>query len=434
MVPTVFIHTLGCRTNIADSSLLGRRLTAGGFALVTEAATADIVLVNSCTVTNGADRDVGKALRRLRRDNPSQLLVVTGCLPAAQRRHPALDGADLALPGNEPEAVVDAISAAIARAGWSAPAGPGPAALRAYEDASGLTRATIKIHEGCDCHCAYCIVPTARGAPVSRPVDDVMADVEGALSAGFQELVIAGTHLARYGLERGEEDGLVELMKRLEAYSGSCRFRLSSLEPDSRLEGIIEQLAGNSCWCPHLHLALQHGSDRILADMRRPYLVAEIGRTLEQVARQLPEANVGADFIVGYPTEDDARFEEGFARVKELPLHYLHVFAYSPRPGTRAAQLPRSSTSAEVKARSAALRKWADGQQESFRQSMVGTVREILVEKRRQKSGNQLMALTDNYLLLVVDGPDHWTGSRKMVQVELSTEGSLAGRSIDVVE
>ena len=434
MGPTVFIDTLGCRTNIADSSQLGKQLTASGYALVADPAGADVVLINSCTVTSGADRDVGKALRRQRRDNPGQLLVVTGCLPAANGRHRVLEDADLAIPGNDPAAVVASIHRAIALAGRLEPAIPGKLSPRGYEDASGLTRATIKIHEGCDCHCTYCIVPSARGCPASRPVDVVLADVEGALAAGFQELVIAGTHLARYGLERGEEDGLVRLMEQLERYSDRCRLRLSSLEPDARLEGIVERLAGNSCWCPHLHLALQHGSDKILAEMHRPYRFAEVRRTLEQVARQLPEANVGADFMVGYPTEDESRFEEGFAQVRELPLHYLHVFSYSPRPGTPAAQLPCESTAAEVKDRSARLRQWARGRQEEFCQSMVGTVREVLVEKRRRKSGNHLLALTDNYLQLQVDGPDHWTGTRKMVQVELSATGRLAGRSIDVVE
>ncbi len=434
MAPSVLIDTLGCRTNVADSSLLGSQLVAQGYDLVAEVDTADVVLVNSCTVTLGADRDVGKTLRRLRRAKPSLLLVVTGCLPTAHGHHRVLEAADIAIPGNDPLVVVSRLVVALKKAGIEPPSTAGSVSSRAYEAVTNLSRANIKIHEGCDCHCAYCIVPTARGRPVSRPVEQVLADVEGALEAGFQELVITGTHLARYGVEQGEEDGLVRLMERLEEYGDRCRMRLSSLEPDSRLNGIVERLAGNPCWCPHLHLALQHGSDQILADMRRPYRFVDVVKTLELVDRRLPDANVGADFIVGYPTEEEESFNEGLRRLQDLPVNYLHVFSYSPRPGTPAAELACKSTSQDVKQRSAQLRKWAAGCRASFEDSMVGTVRQVLVENRRDRQENHLMALSDNYLQLLVDGPDHWMGSRKMVQIDRSATGRLTGRSIDVVE
>lgn len=434
MAPSVFIDTLGCRTNVADSSQIGAQLVAAGYDLVGNAAAADIVLVNSCTVTIGADRDVGKTLRRLRRAYPDLLLVVTGCLPAAHGDHRVLAAADRAVPGNDPATVVNQLSAALEQAGMKVPLAYGASSPRAFELATGLSRANVKIHEGCDCNCAYCIVPNARGGPVSRPVDEVLADVEGALEAGFQELVITGTHLARYGVEQGRDDGLVRLMERLEEHGDRCRLRLSSLEPDARLDGVIERLAGNRCWCRHLHLALQHGSDQILSDMRRPYSFAEVSTFLEKVATRLPDANVGADFIVGFPTEDEARFNEGYERLRALPLNYLHVFSYSSRPGTPAAVLPCQATSAEVKARSALLRGWAAGQQEAFAEAMMGTLREALVEHRRNSPQGSLVALTDNYLQLLVDGPDHWMGSRKMVQVERFASGRLVGRAIDGVE
>jgi threonylcarbamoyladenosine tRNA methylthiotransferase MtaB len=434
MAPSIFIDTLGCRTNVADSSLLGAQLVALGYELVAQASQADIVLVNSCTVTLGADRDVGKTLRRLRRATPGQLLVVTGCLPTANHNHRVLDDANVAISGNDPETVVARLAIAVKEAGLALPTPTVVPSPRAYEATNNLSRANIKIHEGCDCHCAYCIVPTARGGPVSRPVEEVLADVEGALAAGFQELVITGTHLARYGVEQGQEDGLVRLMEQLEQYGDRCRLRLSSLEPDARLEGIIERAAGNPCWCPHLHLALQHCSDRILKDMRRPYRFAEVQRTFEHVAKLLPHANVGADFIVGYPTEDEQSFNDGYRHLQELPVNYLHVFSYSPRPGTDAALLPSISTSREIKERSALLRQWAADRKEAYAASMVGTVREVLVENRRARQAHLLVALADNYLQLLVNGPDHWMGKRKMVLIEKTASGRLDGRAIDVVE
>ncbi len=434
MAPSIFVDTLGCRTNVADSSQLGAQLVAAGYELVAAAAGADIVLVNSCTVTLGADRDVGKTLRRLRRADPGQLLVVTGCLPTAHESHRVLDDANVSIAGNDPPTVLERLAVAVEAAGLALPTTTTQSSPRAYEEANKLSRANIKIHEGCDCNCSYCIVPTARGGPVSRPANEILADVEGALEAGFKELVITGTHLARYGVEQGQEDGLVRLMEQLERYRDRCRFRLSSLEPDARLEGIIEQVAGDSCWCPHLHLALQHGSDKILRDMRRPYGFAEVRQTLEQISRWLPQANVGADFIVGFPTEDEKSFDEGYRHLQELPVNYLHVFSYSPRPGTDAAKLPPIATSQEVKERSALLRQWAAQRKDTYAASMVGTTREALVENRRDRQGHELVALTDNYLQLLVDGPDHWMGQRKMVLIEKSPRGRLAGRAIDVVE
>jgi threonylcarbamoyladenosine tRNA methylthiotransferase MtaB len=435
MTVSVYIDTLGCRTNVADSSLLGAGLLAAGYHLAASPDLAQVVIVNSCTVTLGADRDVGKTLRRLRRGRPEALLLVSGCLPRAQATHRVLATADVVVAGNHPDQVLEALEAGLRQRGTSLPVPiSNPVSLRAYEASMRLSRANIKIHEGCDCHCSYCIVPTARGGPVSRPVHQVLMDVESALDAGFQELVLTGTHLARYGLERNEENGLADLMSLLEQYGDRCRFRLSSLEPDLRLPAIVQRMAQASCWCPHVHLALQFAGDAVLSAMRRPYRFEQVANQVRQVKTLLPEANVGADFIVGFPTESQADFHEAFANLETLPIDYLHVFSYSARPGTPAASWPVVSTVSEIKARSAQVRALSDERQKRFVRSAHGRWREVLVEHRRRRAGGPLLALTDNYLQVSVAGPDHWMGKKMMVCIEQTPDGALAGRPVDGVE
>jgi threonylcarbamoyladenosine tRNA methylthiotransferase MtaB len=423
----VFIETLGCRTNVADSSAIAGHLVGAGYRLVGDAADADIVLVNSCTVTLGADRDVGKTLRRARRASPDACLAVTGCLPRAQADHRVLADADLAIPGNDPAEILRQLSHVHPRfsreMGGATPSHP-------YETSRHLSRANIKIQEGCDGVCTYCIVPIARGAPRSRPEREILADVEAALDAGFQELVLTGTHLARYGRDRGEEEGLARLMATLERYRDDCRMRLSSLEPDSRLDGLLDRVGGSAFWCRHFHVALQHGSDRVLADMRRPYRFADVAGFVARAVAAVPDVNLGMDVIVGFPTEDDEAFAECFQRVRELPVSYLHVFAFSPRPGTPAAEWTPVAPVDAVKERSRQLRNWAAARRQAYARRFVGAPREVLVERRRAGDGGPqepLLGLTDNYLQVRLDGPDTWMGTRRQVRLELDGRGRLRG-------
>lgn len=419
----VCIQTFGCRTNLSDSSELARALFAAGYQLVKEPVAADIVLVNSCTVTSGADRDAGKALRRARRVAPDAHLVLAGCLPVAYPQHDVCRFADAVAPGNDWNAVVKAL-------------GPSPLLHLAagteqqsnlardfpFENLLNLSRANIKIGQGCDQGCAYCVVPSARGRPVSRPLDDVLGQFRQARMAGFQEVVLTATHVARYGEDRPGAPDLAGLMKAVESEADNCRVRLSSLEPDALLFVALDRMQKSKVWCRHVHVALQHASDTVLQRMGRPYRFRDAAKFINQAHSLIAGVGIGLDVIVGFPGETEEEFRELEEALATVPFSYLHVFAYSPRPGTRASFGPPVG-SQQVKERSRRLRQLAASKREAFAAAMVGAKLDVLVEKRREPLQGRLMGLTDNYMRVYMDGTDDWKG-RLIPSTVVSVEGA----------
>ena len=408
----VHIDTYGCRTNLADSSLLARELAGRGMELVASVTGAEVVVVNSCTVTHGADRDAGKALRRARRANPDALLVLAGCIPAAYPEHGVLGFADVVVVGNRPEVIIEAV---VAHAQAHAHAHGKERRLRAglefaLEDLLNLSRANIKIGEGCDEGCAYCIVPSARGRPVSRPLAEVLGDVAAATAAGFTEVVLTATHVARYGRDLTPPSSLDYLMGELEKSKQACRVRLSSMEPDEHLFPVLERMGRSARWCRHAHIALQHCSDPILEAMGRKYRWEDAARLVNGAAELVPGIGIGLDVITGFPGETEREFDEGYERLEQLPFAYLHVFSFSPRPGTRAAAAGPVPAVQAVKERSARLRRLSAARKLAFARSFVGKRLEVMVEKRRERQGGRLIGLTDNYLRVYMEGPDGLMG------------------------
>jgi threonylcarbamoyladenosine tRNA methylthiotransferase MtaB len=428
MAERICILTIGCRTNVADSSNLGRILADAGYQLVRNPATADWVIVNSCTVTHGADRDAGKLLRRARREAPEAKLIICGCLPQAYPEQAVLANAQIVVAGNKPEtllAIIGEHGAAHSTAAVKTGKHLSNNELFPFEESRSLSRVNIKIQEGCDCRCTYCIVPDARGAPRSRPLEMVLAEVERAFSGGFQEVVLTGTHLARYRENEKGAGGLPELMKHLEELHPNGRIRLSSLEPDIRLLPVLECMANSRVWCRHLHVSLQHGCDKILQDMGRPYQAAEVLAFARQAA-QIPGLALGMDIIAGFPTETDEHFTRGYEMIQEIPFTALHVFAFSVRPGTPASKL-RPLPVPIVRERSKLLRQLAHQREQEFYQANCGKSADILVERRRDKLG-RLIGLTDNYLRVYFKGEDSLMGKRIAGWLSSSPEGELLAR------
>lgn len=404
----VCIHTFGCRTNLSDSSNLARSLTEAGFTLVKDDEMADVVVVNSCTVTAGADRDVRHALRRARRAGPAAHLVLAGCLPVAYPGHEATRLADTVMAGNDWQSVVGLLKSScnpdISR--------PDSLLARHFplENLLNLSRANIKIGQGCDQGCAYCIVPSARGKPESRPLAEITENISLAKQAGFSEVVLTATHVARYGDDRPGQAGLEQLLDAVQETAGDCRVRLSSLEPDERLFVVLDHMSRTTSWCRHIHVALQHASDDILRRMGRPYRLEEAARFVRRAHEMVPGIGIGMDVIVGYPGETEEDFEILRSALESLPFTYLHVFAYSPRPGTRAAT-GKPVPPPVVKARSLTLRTLAGRRKAAFARRLVGTEIGVLVEKRREPRLGRLMGLTDNYVRVYMDGIDGWMGN-----------------------
>jgi threonylcarbamoyladenosine tRNA methylthiotransferase MtaB len=408
---TYAILTLGCKLNQADSAAVAGRL--GGPAKAAPLEEADLVVLNTCTVTHRADREARRLLRTIRRSNPRALVAVMGC---ATRRDAE---AFRAMP--EVDEVIESGQslATFLAAHSSGSASGGHACVPYFGD---RTRAFLKVQEGCDFPCTYCIVPAVRGASRSVPPDQVTEDLTRLLDGGYREVVLTGINTGEYGKDIGFRGGLPALVERLLARPGAFRIRLNSVEPRAVTPAMTTLMKREPRLCPHLQIPLQSGSDAVLAAMKRNYRSGFYADLLRAVAGEVPGVALGADVLAGFPTETPKDFEATLALVEELPLAFVHAFSYSPRPGTAAAALPPLGAK-EVAGRTALLREAGERKAKHFAASFAGTVREALTLLPEGEAGR---ALTDNYLHVNLD---ERLPANRFVRLELSTgeDGVLRG-------
>jgi threonylcarbamoyladenosine tRNA methylthiotransferase MtaB len=406
-MPHYRIVTLGCKLNQAESSDLEARLRALG--LTRAGGEAEVVVLNTCTVTGNADREARQIARRLRRENPRATIIATGCyaerdpgalgaLPGIDHvvglseqatRVPALAAEALGLPA---PAVRDHLGVFGATTGCD----PGP-------DPGDRTRAYLKIQDGCNLRCSYCIIPSVRGSSRSLPSDVVLARIARLVEAGFQEIVFTGVNTGDYGKDLDRPLGLSHLLEQAVRVPGLGRIRLNSLEPRTVTGDLIACLTSSSGRvAPHLQIPLQSGSDAVLARMRRPYRLRDYARVVEALRRAIPAIGLGADVIVGFPGETALDFESTFRFIESSPLNYLHVFSYSARPGTSAASLPDRVPPDVVRERSASLRALGADLSFRFRRSFVGRELSVLALREIRPDG-RLRGLSDNFIDLGLD-------------------------------
>ncbi len=391
------IVTFGCRVNQADSQRLEAGLLARG-AEPASSDTADLVIVNSCSVTASADQGVRQIVRRLARANPAVRIVVTGCY--ATRR----PGEVAALPNLlrvVPNDHKDGLAADLAGAlGLTTAAhfgeGEGSCGARIQPGVAGRTAYTLRVQTGCDEGCAYCIIPATRGRSRSVPLAQVLDEVDQAEAAGFAEIALTGVHLGGYGRDLSPATSLLALLTALDARPGGLRFRVSSLEPMDCVPAIVDLVSAGDRFHPHFHLPLQHASDRMLSAMRRPYTLDAYRRTVDRVRERLPHAAIGSDLIVGFPGETDEDFAASERYLPASPLTHLHVFPYSHRPGTLAASRPGAVPGAAVRDRARRLREIGAGLASRFRRAHLGTVRPGLTLE------DGTLVVTDNYLKVLI--------------------------------
>lgn len=409
---TVAFATLGCKLNQADTAALSALLEARGYHPVPFDQSADVYVINTCTVTARADVSDRQAIRRAVRRNPSALVVVTGCYaqtaPEAVARIP---GVDLVLGTRDWPALPDLLEGlgkagpARVRVGNAFASTPEPVIpLRRF--VPGYTRAFVKVQDGCQHRCSFCIVPYARGGSRSQPVAVVVEQVEALVAAGYGEVVLTGVDLGHYGWDLVPRTSLAGLLRRLLDIPGLGRLRLSSLLPTYLTPELGELLVSERRLCRHLHVPLQSGSDRILRLMRRPYTVRLYRERVERLAAAIPGLCLGTDVITGFPGETAADFAETEAVVAALPFAYLHVFSYSDRPGTEAARLasPRVSP-AERQWRTTRLRRLGAARWRAFQAAHLGAELGVLVLERTDAGPGRLVGLTDNYLEVAFEGP-----------------------------
>lgn len=390
--PTVAIHTHGCKLNQADSQSLARQFRDAGYRLVEPSSSADVIVLNSCTVTATADAKARQFLRAAKRRNPDAVVVATGCY--AQRAPgdlEKLEAVSLVLGNTAKPELVEASHRALS---GNHPA-PGTPAPPQGERGTGLrTRAMVKIQEGCDQVCAYCIVPKVRGRERSIPAEEIIAQINRHAAEGCREVALTGTQLGSYGFDLPDVD-LTQLLERILAETTVPRLRVSSLQAHEITERLLV-LWTDSRLMRHFHIPLQSGSDRILRSMRRRYDTAQFRSAIEHVRDRYPEAGITTDFIVGFPgeNEDDFRRSRDFAA--SMRFSDIHVFPYSPRPGTSAFHFGEQVSESEKRERMAEMLALSAECRQQFRESQLGTVRPVLWEQS-SRSGIWT-GLTDNYV------------------------------------
>jgi threonylcarbamoyladenosine tRNA methylthiotransferase MtaB len=427
------VRNFGCRANQAEAFAWADAFRERGLRLEEDWVRSDIVVVNSCTLTGRADRDVRKFIRSVARANPASRIVVTGCYAErAPAELAAMPGVVSVLPQSAKEGIADRVLALDGLqliAERTEPAGrPAPTRLDvgAGEGASLCARGYLKVQDGCDCRCAYCIIPGVRGRSRSVAPGVIAASVRDLAGRGFREIVLAGIHLSSYGEDLEPRRSLLDLLRELGGAAGPARLRLSSLDPRKTDDALMAHVAGDGRICPHVHLSLQHAAGRILRLMGRPVEEGSYESQLDEMRRLAPEAALGADIMVGFPGETEAEFEELRKFIDRSALTYVHVFSYSPRPGTPAAARPQIPTGV-VTERAKALRRLSALKDYGFRRRFLGRELEAVVIDRKAKG---VEVLTGNFIRVQV--PSCRAPERELVRVSirrvlpLRTEGEIA--------
>lgn len=429
-------YTLGCKVNQYETEAVIDIFKDNGYKIVDFSEKADVYIVNSCAVTNEAARKTRQFARRAKRKSQESIVAIVGCYTQAfpeevkdieeidfvmgsNNKADILNKAEEMMAGNSIDFEVEEYNM-----------------LREYEDLelkrlSNTTRANVKIEDGCNQFCSYCIIPYARGPVRSRAQEDVVAEIKRLSQQGVKEIILTGTHLGAYGSEKGNPKALTELMQRLTEIDELKRVRLSSIEGTEIDQGIIDLIAEEDIFCPHLHLPLQSGSNQILEAMNRPYTVEEFKQTVARLRKRIPDLAVTTDVIVGFPGETEETFSKTIAEVKEIAFSKIHVFPYSAREGTPAAEMEQINGNI-IKDYSKKLRLVNEALMFDYQQKFIGQIKEVLIEEVRDHQTGLLTGYTDNYLKVLTEGPDKLKNKLVKVKLEESVDSNhLKGKIIN---
>ena len=457
-----YIENFGCRAAQADGSAIERQLSSMGMRRVRDAEQAQLVVLNTCTVTSAADHDARAAVRRIRRRQPQARILVTGCYA---QRAPAeiaqLDGVTWVVGNSHKHRIAEIVSAeftalnpASGRDLNHAPgfvplkniSGPTQVSSSLYVsdifahtelvaapvfDGTERTRPNLKVQDGCNNRCSFCVIPSVRGQSRSLPLAAVLHEITELERAGYREIVISGINLGRWGRDFGKQNNFVDLLRAILEHTSIEKLRLSSIEPMDWSDDLIHLVASSPRIAKHVHMPLQSGSDRVLRNMHRKYRPWHYAEKIEKIHALIPDAAFGADVMVGFPGESDELFEESRSFIADLPFTYLHVFTYSPRPGTPAASSPEQVPLTIARERNRILRELAAEKNLQFRKGFVGkTVEAITLASQEHGSTS---TLTDNFLKLQIEGehaPNKWI----RVLVSSATEQGLSGHRTIVAD
>ncbi len=403
--------TLGCKANHYDTQVVREQILADGYEEVAPDASADLFVINTCTVTHRSGRKSRQEIRRIVRNNPHAVVVVTGCYADSDRDVLVeMDGVDMVLPNTRKTQIAGLVRASPKyREEEPVPVwGPqnDPPVAFGISSYTGQTRAFVKIEEGCDVFCSFCIIPYVRGPVRSRPVEEVLEEVTRLAESGYREVVLTGIHLGGYGQDHRDPTMFVRLLRALEEVPGLERVRISSIDQWELTDEILGTVAELPRVASHLHIPLQAGDDGVLERMRRRYTRAGYLRTIEQVRELMPDIALTTDVIVGFPGEDQAAFEQTLATCREAGFMKIHIFPYSDRQGTSAWHFQPKVPESEKANRSARLAALESELAIDYKRRFLGTRIPVLVESTRDVASGKLAGYSDRYVRALFDGPD----------------------------
>lgn len=426
----IAFYTLGCKVNQYETQILIQQFSANGFDVVEPAEDADVYVINSCTVTSAGDKKTRQMLRRFKRQNPTAKMVLTGCFPQAfPRAAEEFIEADVITGSYNRSALIDCVRQCLAtgeRIVRITPHQPGEKFESMKTHAFfEKTRASIKIEDGCDRYCSYCIIPTARGPVRSKPLDELKIELLELAAAGYQEVVLVGINLSMYGRDLGY--GLTDAVAAACSTQGILRVRLGSVEPELITDKDIEEMATQPKLCPQFHLALQSGCDRTLARMNRHYDTKEYRRIAEKFRKEFPNAAITTDIMVGFPGETEEEFGETLEFVSTLGLAKAHIFSYSIREGTAAAAMPKQVSPEDKENRSHRLIAATNQTKLAFLESQLGRTEDVLFEA---SSTEFVTGYTKNYTPVVVHSKNKISGEIHKVKLVRVEEDKCVGELV----
>ena len=422
MTKTVALHTLGCKLNYAETVTIGKQFLDRGYSVVAFGDPADVTVINTCSVTERADRECRQLIRRAHRNSRDSIIVITGCYAQlAPEEVASIDGVHLVLGTKEKFNIPDYLAVVGHR--------PSPAVFVSDIDtvnffgpafstnAGERTRAYLKVQDGCDYSCSFCTIPLARGASRSQNIPTCVSQAQGLVALGYREIVLTGVNVGDYGKKGGTS--LLELLRQLVQIEGLERIRISSIEPNLLSSDLLDFVASEHAMCKHFHIPLQSGDDETLHAMRRRYATRYYRELVHRVKEKIPECGIGADVIVGFPGETPTRFESTCSFLTDLPISYLHVFTYSERVDTPAANFSEPVSPGVRSSRSRVLRNLSRRKRRLFSEQMVGKTVDVLLEG--QVDGGTRYGFTDNYVRVGV--PLDGTSENTIVPVTIVEAG-----------
>lgn len=425
MKKRIVVNTLGCKVNQFESASFITSLENGGCVIVTEKEQADVVIINTCTVTNKAGAQSRQTVRRLVRNHPGAKVIITGCYAQmAADEFLAMDDlatTDFFVVGNShKEELIDVVlhqDQTHPRVLLSDMRDQKSISRMHVKRFGARTRAFLRVQDGCNSYCTYCIVPYTRGPSRSLPLQEVLDQAYAFEAAGHKEIVITGIHVGLYGLDLAGDLDITSLLSALCQATPNIRYRLSSIEPLEVTEKLLQLMAHQQNFMPHLHIPLQSGHDEILAKMNRRYTTEQFARVIATCRNALPDCAIGIDVLAGFPGESEDQFKHAQSFLEKLDYTYLHVFPYSDRPGTVASSLDDKISTPVKNNRVAALRALGEEKKNAFYSRFAGTVRPVLVEGHRDRQG-RLKGFSDNYIPVYLLGNDDIMDSIVNVRID----------------